>query len=52
MDKDRVKYRIELNSQLFNKLAKLRKHASKVHFVSNSFGPIPFVLEFDLDGHS
>ena len=46
MVKDRVKCDwIELPA--FNKLAKLRKHASKVHFVSNSFGPIPFVLEFD-----
>ena len=28
-----------------NKLAKLRRHASWVHFASNSFGPIHFVLE-------
>ena len=28
-----------------NKLAKLRRHASRVHFASNSFGPIHFVLE-------
>ena len=28
-----------------NKLAKLRRHASQVHFASNSFGPIHFVFE-------
>ena len=28
-----------------NKLAKLRRHSSWVHFASNSFGPIHFVLE-------
>ena len=27
-----------------NKLAKLRRHASRVHFASNSFGPIHFVF--------
>ena len=26
-----------------NKLAKLRRHASRVHFASNNFGPIHFV---------
>ena len=28
-----------------NKFAKLRRNASRVHFASNSFGPIHFVLE-------
>ena len=28
-----------------NKLAKLRRHKSQVHFASNSFGPIHIVLE-------
>ena len=28
-----------------NKLAKLRRHASRIHFASSSFGPIHFVLE-------
>ena len=33
-----------------DKLAKLRRHASRVHFASNSFGPMHFVLEhFRLD---
>ena len=27
-----------------NKLAKLRRHASRVHFASNNFGPIHFVF--------
>ena len=30
---------------LGNKLAKLRRHASRVHFASNNFGPIHLVLE-------
>ena len=30
--------------QIRNKLAKLRRHASRVHFVSNRFGPIHFVF--------
>ena len=35
-----------------NKLAKLRRHASQVHFASNSFGPIHFVFEhFNPLGH-
>ena len=28
-----------------DKLAKLRRHASRVHFASNSFGPMHLVLE-------
>ena len=28
-----------------NKLPKLKRHVSRVHFASNSFGPIHFVLE-------
>ena len=29
-----------------NKLAKLRRHASRVFFASNSFGPIHFILKY------
>ena len=37
------------NDNLFsnckNKLAKLRTHSSRLHFASNNFGPIHFILE-------
>ena len=34
-----------------DKLAKLRRHASRVHFASNSFGPIHFVVHFPVGRH-
>ena len=36
---------VSLEDTLIYKLTKLRRHSSQVHFASNCFGPIHFVLE-------